>query len=50
MATAEQKRKLLKAKVAVALYDVLGRVPKDKELHQVSLLTHMLCKTVPELH
>ncbi len=28
MATSEQKKKLLKAKIAVALHDELGRVPK----------------------
>ena len=30
--TAEQKKKLLKAKIAVALHDELGRVPKKKKL------------------
>jgi hypothetical protein len=32
MASTEQKRKLLKAKIAVALHDELGRVPKDEEI------------------
>jgi hypothetical protein len=31
MATTEQKKKLLKAKIAVALHDELGRVPKKEE-------------------
>jgi hypothetical protein len=35
--TADQKKKLLKAKIAVALHDELGRVPKEKEINQVFL-------------
>jgi hypothetical protein len=31
MALPEQKKKLLKAKIAVALHDELGRVPKKEE-------------------
>lgn len=50
MAIVEQRQKLFKAKIALALYDVLGRVPKEKELRQVSRLTRLLCKAVPELH
>ena len=34
----EQKRKLLKAKIAVALHDELGRVPKEDEINRVFLL------------
>jgi hypothetical protein len=30
--TPEQKKKLLKAKIAVALHDELGRVPKKEEI------------------
>jgi len=30
--TNQQKKKLLKAKIAVALQDELGRVPKEDEL------------------
>jgi len=37
MASTEQKRKLLKAKIAVALHDELGRVPKEEEINQVFL-------------
>ncbi len=33
--TAEQKKRLLKAKIAVALQDELGRVPKQDEIEQV---------------
>jgi hypothetical protein len=50
MATVEQKQKLFEAKVAVALYDVLDRVPKGKELHQIFRLTCAMYKTVPGLH
>jgi hypothetical protein len=39
MPTPEQKKKLLKAKIAVALRDELGRVPKEEEIKQVFLLT-----------
>jgi hypothetical protein len=35
MATTEQKKKLLKAKIAVALHDELGRVPKPEEIENV---------------
>jgi hypothetical protein len=38
MATTDQKKKLLKAKIAVALHDELGRVPKSEEIDQVFLL------------
>ena len=37
--TTEQKKRLLKAKIAVALRDELGRVPTQKEINQVFLLT-----------
>ena len=37
--TTEQKKRLLKAKIAVALRDELGRVPTQKETNQVFLLT-----------
>jgi hypothetical protein len=38
MPSSEQKKKLLKAKIAVALHDELGRVPKDEEVNQIFLL------------
>jgi hypothetical protein len=37
MLTSEQKKKLLKAKIAVALHDELGRVPKSEEIEQMFL-------------
>jgi hypothetical protein len=50
MASTEQKRKLLKAKIAVALRDELGRVPKEEEINQVFLLTRVMYKAVLGLH
>jgi hypothetical protein len=50
MASPEQKRKLLKAKIAVALHDELGRVPKEEEVNQVFLLTRVMYKAVLGLH
>jgi hypothetical protein len=50
MATTEQKKKLLKAKFAVALQDELGRVPKEEEINQVFLLTRVMYKAVLGLH
>ena len=38
MASTEQKKRLLKAKIAVALQDELGRVPKTEEIEQVFLV------------
>jgi hypothetical protein len=50
MPTTEQKRRLLKAKIAVALQDELGRVPKGEEVDQVFLLTRVMYKAVLGLH
>ena len=50
MPTPEQKKKLLKAKIAVALQDELGRVPKEEEVNQVFLLTRVTYKAVLGLH
>jgi hypothetical protein len=50
MATLDQKKKLLKAKIAVALYNELGRVPKQEEIDQVFLLTRVMYKAVLGLH
>jgi len=46
----EQKIRLLKAKVAVALQDGLGRVPKTEEKEQVTLLARVMYKAVLGLH
>jgi len=50
MPSPAQKKKLLKAKIAVALHDELGRVPKDEEVNQVFLLTRVMYKAVLGLH
>jgi hypothetical protein len=49
-ASPEQKKRLLKAKIAVALRDELGRVPKEEEINQVFLLTRVMYKAVLGLH
>jgi hypothetical protein len=50
MSTTEQKKKLLKAKIAVALQDELGRVPKKEEIEQAFLLARVLYKAILGLH
>lgn len=50
MANPEQKKRLLKAKIALALHSELGRVPKQKEIEQVFLLTRVMYKAVLGLH
>jgi hypothetical protein len=44
------EKKLLKAKIAVALHDELGRVPKTEEIEQVFLLTRVMYKAILGLH
>jgi hypothetical protein len=46
----EQKNRLLKAKIAVALQNELGRVPKQEEIEQVFTLTRVMYKAVLGLH
>jgi hypothetical protein len=46
----EQKKRLLKAKIAVALQDELGRVPRIEEIDQVFLLSRVMYKAVLGLH
>ena len=48
--TSEQKRKLLKAKVAVALRDELGHTPTREQVEDVTLLARVLFKAVLGLH
>ena len=48
--TPEQKKRLLKAKIAVALHNELGRVPKTEEVDQAFLLARVLYKAVLGLH
>ncbi len=46
----EQQHKVLKAKVAMALYSEYGRVPKEKEIDEVYHLTRVLYKAVLGTH
>ncbi len=48
--TSEQKKKLLKAKIAVALQSELGRVPKEDEINHIFLVARVLYKAVLGLH
>ena len=50
MPSSEQKKRLLKAKIAVALQDELGRVPKEEEINQVFLLGRVMYKAILGLH
>jgi hypothetical protein len=50
MPTTEQKKQLLKAKIAVALHDELGRVSKTEEIDNVFLLARVMYKAVLGLH
>jgi hypothetical protein len=50
MPTPDQKKKLLKAKIAVALHDELGRVPKEEEINQVFLITRVFYMELLVLH
>ena len=46
----DQKKRLLKAKIAVALQNELGRVPKEEEINQVFFLVRVMYKAVLGLH
>jgi hypothetical protein len=48
--SSDQKKRLLKAKVAVALQNELGMVPKEEEIEQVTLLARVMDKAVLGLH
>jgi hypothetical protein len=48
--TKEQKKRLLKAKIAVAIQDETGRVPTEQEIDQVFFLTRVMYKAVLGLH
>ncbi len=51
MATREvQQHRVLKAKVAMALYSEYGRVPKEKEIDEVYHLTRVLYEAVLGTH
>jgi hypothetical protein len=50
MALTEQKRRLMKAKIAVALQDELGRVPTEEEINNIFLYARVMYKAVLGLH
>jgi hypothetical protein len=50
MALTEQKKRLLKAKISVALQNELGRVPTEEEINNVFLLSRVMYKAVLGLH
>jgi len=50
MAFPEEKKKLFKAKITVALKSELGSVPKTEEKDQVFLLSMVMYKAVLGLH
>jgi hypothetical protein len=48
--SAEQKKRLLKAKIAVALQDEYGRVPTQKEIEEMYHTARILYKAILGLH
>jgi hypothetical protein len=48
--TTEQTKRLLKAKIAVALQDELGRVPKQEEIEEMYHTARILYKAILGLH
>ena len=50
MALNEQKKRLLKAKIAVALQNELGRVPTEEEIDTIFLTARVMYKAVLGLH
>jgi hypothetical protein len=45
----EQKKRLLKAKIAVALQDETGKVPSKEKIEEVFLLTRVMYKLADAL-
>jgi len=50
MQTQEQKKRLLKAKIAVALQDETGHVPSKEKIEEVFLLARVMYKAILGLH
>ncbi len=46
----EQKNRLLKAKIAVALQDELERVPTEDEINNIFLMARVMYKAILGLH
>ncbi len=50
MTSSDQKKKLQRAKIAVALQSELGRIPNEQEIDQFFLLSRVMYKAVLGLH
>jgi hypothetical protein len=50
MALTEQRQRYLKAKVAMAMYDEYGHVPKEAEIEHIYHLARVLYKAVLGMH
>jgi hypothetical protein len=50
MAFTEQKKRLLRAKIAVAIQDETGKVPTEEQIDQVFFLSRVMWKAVLGLH
>ncbi len=50
MMMTQQRQRVLKAKVAMAMYSEYGKVPKEQEIDQVYHLTRILYKAVLGTH
>jgi hypothetical protein len=50
MASTEQKKRLLKAKIAVAIQDETGKAPTEEQIEQVFFLSRVMWKAVLGLH
>ena len=48
--TPEQKKRLLKAKIAVAIQDETGKAPTEAQIEQVFFLSRVMWKAVLGLH
>jgi hypothetical protein len=49
-ATVEQKKRLLRAKIAVAIQDETGKAPTEEQINQVFFLSRVMWKAVLGLH
>jgi len=50
MPSTEQKQRLLKAKIAVAIQDETGKAPTEEQINQVFFLSRVMWKAVLGLH
>ena len=46
----EQKKRLLRAKIAVAIQDETGKAPTEEQINQVFFLSRVMWKAVLGLH